>query len=677
MSRQKKQRGGRVSKKKIVNISSSSKQGVQQKMHISQPDALFAINQQSEAYEEQLLDQVLTQWQFGDWDSLTQIERQSIEYHPERAKLAILVAAGHQQLNDMRMTKEFVKLAQEWGCDIRLIRRVLIGGVYNTLGRAFAILQNEDKALKHFSNAVYGIGGNNHLSCHARSVREITRLGLLKQAASLIEKDISSLSHRPYSNTTTQRINVLRTELDLLHHELSLAQQRHQLTNGPASIAAEIESYGHIGQLDKFKNKSVSQLGQDIWVLEKLNYKQGGFFVEFGATDGVLLSNTYLLEKEFGWQGICAEPNPKLFAQLQKNRSCICKNTCIAGTDNEEREFILADAYGSLASYEDCDQHKQKRQAYRESGEVITLRTETLHSFLKACKSPREIDYLSIDTEGSELEILQEFDFNFWQVKLLTVEHNFQEKPRQKIRDLLSRFGYQVQEAQWDDWFWRPDLINPLQKKPKVILSAGMPRSGSTWLFNAARLLLQSRYKISAKWIEDFEDADLCDVDILILKIHEFIPEWVEKADQIIYSYRDIRDAIASAERKFDRIPSLEQAKNLVDMDYKWKKVADFTLKYEVLFSEKESLLSELAKILDINVDKQKIKSILCELDQMSYNDPGFKNDKYNMTNLLHVDHVTNGGYGTWKYQLDKNLVCEIERKFIKWFNDFGYDINV
>ena len=51
-------------------------------------------------------------------------------------------------------------------------------------------------------------------------------------------------------------------------------------------------------------------------MLERSAHKRHGFFVEFGATDGVRLSNTYLLETGFGWTGICAEPNPKMYAQF-------------------------------------------------------------------------------------------------------------------------------------------------------------------------------------------------------------------------------------------------------------------------------------------------------------------------------------------------------------------------
>lgn len=210
----------------------------------------------------------------------------------------------------------------------------------------------------------------------------------------------------------------------------------------------------------------------------------------------------------------------------------------------------------------------------------------------------------------------------------------------------------------------------------KIILSAGMPRSGSTWLFNAVRLLLlESGYSIVAKWIDDFNESDLLDVDICLIKIHQFKPEWIERADFIVYSYRDIRDAIASAERKFDLKPSLEHAKYLVDNDYKWKKVAHFVLKYELLLIQKESILKDVSKKLDITVNEHQIKNILNELDRISYHDPGSKNEKYHLVNLLHANHITNGAHGTWINQLDQHLIFDLEKHCYQWFKDFGYGV--
>ena len=75
-------------------------------------------------------------------------------------------------------------------------------------------------------------------------------------------------------------------------------------------------------QLIEIRDKSKSQLGQDLFVLLETNFKKNGFFVEFGATNGVDLSNTYILEKQFNWQGILAEPAKVWNAELQRNRNC-------------------------------------------------------------------------------------------------------------------------------------------------------------------------------------------------------------------------------------------------------------------------------------------------------------------------------------------------------------------
>ena len=61
---------------------------------------------------------------------------------------------------------------------------------------------------------------------------------------------------------------------------------------------------------------SFSQIGQDKRVLDFYQNKKNGYFVEVGANDGKRLSNTYLLEKDYNWKGICIEPVPSLLKKL-------------------------------------------------------------------------------------------------------------------------------------------------------------------------------------------------------------------------------------------------------------------------------------------------------------------------------------------------------------------------
>mgnify|MGYP002858834848 CR=1 FL=1 len=394
-------------------------------------------------------------WYFGDWDALSEIQLATFNQHPDRGLLALLVGSAHQQLGNHDAARRYVTQAMSWGCDKQVVAQILVAGVHNTLGRAAALAKNDTKMVKHFSKAIsVGVQGGEGASVRqVRSLREMARLELLPQAAALLGDELAKtrdLSARP--EETRARVKVLETELELLTHELSIAQQRQQLfrpttstTDGSQEI---VDVYGH----RELQGRSVSQLGQDLWVLEQTGFKRGGFFVEFGATDGVLLSNTYLLEKEFGWRGICAEPNPKFFDRLKEHRKCTVSDACIGGQTGREVEFVFADAYGGIADYKDSDHHAEKRAAYIAAGQTANLKTIALHDFLKQHNAPREIDYLSIDTEGSELEILSTFPFGEWNIKLITVEHNFTPQ-RQMIRELLLAQGYRCTEREWDDWY--------------------------------------------------------------------------------------------------------------------------------------------------------------------------------------------------------------------------------
>jgi predicted O-methyltransferase YrrM len=106
------------------------------------------------AYDENLLERSRTQWQFGDWASLAKLDRDTLQHHPDRAKLALLAAAGHQQLGDQAATRQFTRLAQDWGCGKKLIAQVLLAGAHNTLAKVAAAAGQVPRALKHFQYSI-------------------------------------------------------------------------------------------------------------------------------------------------------------------------------------------------------------------------------------------------------------------------------------------------------------------------------------------------------------------------------------------------------------------------------------------------------------------------------------------------------------------------------------------
>ena len=80
---------------------------------------------------------------------------------------------------------------------------------------------------------------------------------------------------------------------------------------------------------NEFINYSFSQLGQDLIAIVLAEGKQEGYFVEFGACDGIRHSNTFALEKIFNWNGILAEPSKVWHDSLIKNRNCLIDKRCV------------------------------------------------------------------------------------------------------------------------------------------------------------------------------------------------------------------------------------------------------------------------------------------------------------------------------------------------------------
>lgn len=401
-----------------------------------------------------------SQWLTGDWAALTAIDDATLAAHPQRDRVALLVACAHLQRGEPAQARRFARQALTWGCSSQLMAHLMISGVHNTLGR-IAALKGDDAAVQAQFRLAFEITGDrdSQTAMHGRAVREMAALGLLPQAAQLLQAEFDSIDqHVQRPALAAARVEMLRSELELLQHELSLAQQRGRDFVARPGLAGVIDgsAAGTVEDRDtRLRQLSTSQLGQDLWVLERSGYKRGGFFVEFGATDGVRLSNSYLLETEFGWQGICAEPNPRMFAQLQRNRRCQLSDACIGPRSGETVEFVLAEEYGGLVKDMAADMHAAKRSAYlADAANCRSFVTVSLHDLLLRLGAPRDIDYLSIDTEGSEFEILSTFPLQHWNVRMLTVEHNFA-PAREQIRQLLAGHGYERIEARWDDWYWK------------------------------------------------------------------------------------------------------------------------------------------------------------------------------------------------------------------------------
>lgn len=219
------------------------------------------------------------------------------------------------------------------------------------------------------------------------------------------------------------------------------------LSKSPKTKHITIEEAAQIVSMSK------SQLGQDVLALAIQGTIQPGFFVEFGATNGVDLSNSYLLEKSFGWSGILSEPAKNWHPDLKANRDSKIDFRCVLDTSGQTVSFSET-TLGELSTLTDLvnsDSNKLLRKK-QSSYEVETI---SLIDLLDYYNAPSHIEFLSVDTEGSEFAILEKFDFARYTFGLICVEHNFTNN-REKLFGLLSSKGYKriyEEYSQFDDWY--------------------------------------------------------------------------------------------------------------------------------------------------------------------------------------------------------------------------------
>lgn len=170
------------------------------------------------------------------------------------------------------------------------------------------------------------------------------------------------------------------------------------------------------------------------------------------------MSNTYLLEIQYKWKGICCEPIPNRFSKLQKNRpNSICYNEAVYNQSGLTLTFDIANQYDLLSG---ISEHIDRHKTTVDSSKTITkVKTISLLDALDNANAPLFIEYMSLDTEGSEFEILKNFDFNKYTFGLIDVEHNFVEPRRTEIKNLLLSKGYIYKgENQWDDMYKHSSL---------------------------------------------------------------------------------------------------------------------------------------------------------------------------------------------------------------------------
>ncbi len=220
--------------------------------------------------------------------------------------------------------------------------------------------------------------------------------------------------------------------------------------------------------IDSFENKKdiQSQLFQDVFASFIVGEKFAKTFLEFGATDGFELSNSFMLEKNLMWNGVLSEPSPQWHTSLIENRKkskIITK--CIWSETGKKLEFFMSEmgALSTIKNFVENDKISipENTNDRIKSGKIISVETISLNDVFLEYFNDKSPSYVSIDTEGSEYEILKSFDFKKYKPLVFTIEHNYTEL-EDKIDQLMFSNNY-VRIFQkltaFDSWYVLKDLV--------------------------------------------------------------------------------------------------------------------------------------------------------------------------------------------------------------------------
>jgi len=183
--------------------------------------------------------------------------------------------------------------------------------------------------------------------------------------------------------------------------------------------------------LDKF----ISQTGQDQWATVNTGRKRNGIYVDIGAHDGKLISNTHYLDHAMGWIGLCVEANPKSCAMIGNNRTarCIPVEAALYHTAGQELSFRDCSVGGGFESLQ--------THSFGKYG-LINVKTQTIDTVLqKYLPIHKNIDFMTVDIEGAELDMLKKFPFNTYRIGTLVIGHNGDMIVREKMSEILTANG--------------------------------------------------------------------------------------------------------------------------------------------------------------------------------------------------------------------------------------------
>ena len=220
-------------------------------------------------------------------------------------------------------------------------------------------------------------------------------------------------------------------------------------TSDPSATVGEVKP---VCDQIKFERKYWGLHDLDRQIEKYFNFDDG-YFVELGANDGMLASNTLYFERTRGWRGVLVEPAPNLYLECVRNRAAQDHIVCAACVSFDYKPEFVKIIYSNSMSVSldvetdigDAAAHAELGRQFLKPGETVFTfgaLARTLHSILGEANAPHRIDLLSLDVEGAEVEVLKGIDHDSYRFRYMLIEC----RELVRLEAYLTPLGYRMVE---------------------------------------------------------------------------------------------------------------------------------------------------------------------------------------------------------------------------------------
>jgi FkbM family methyltransferase len=186
-----------------------------------------------------------------------------------------------------------------------------------------------------------------------------------------------------------------------------------------------------------------SESGQDKIIKDSFFKDQkDGFFVEIGAFDGLEGSNCYHFEKFMNWKGIAIEASPTQFKKLQQNRNCHLHNVALSSIKKGVEFYEVIECFTQMSGINNVNYQNSYDRIINKSNSKINKININATTFEDLIPNSQVIDYISIDIEGNELDVLSSIDFSKYKIKVILLENNIPQELNYLKFFLEKNFSY-------------------------------------------------------------------------------------------------------------------------------------------------------------------------------------------------------------------------------------------